>query len=32
MKRQPGTAATPAPAAEPVALVLSRQERPHPDG
>jgi hypothetical protein len=28
MKRQPGTAASPAPAAEPVALVLSRQERP----
>jgi antibiotic biosynthesis monooxygenase (ABM) superfamily enzyme len=28
MKRQPGTATSPAPAAEPVALVLSRQARP----
>lgn len=28
MKRQPGTVTSPAPAAEPVALVLSRQARP----
>ena len=28
MKRQPGTATSPAPAAEPLALMLSRQARP----
>jgi antibiotic biosynthesis monooxygenase (ABM) superfamily enzyme len=28
MKRQPGTPTSPVPAAEPVALVLSRQARP----